>query len=62
MVINGFLGKKELQLNATVYRPPGSGLFPLVVLNRDGSPNAFDRPKTGRTRSCGSLMAGIGLE
>jgi hypothetical protein len=48
MVIDGCWGKEELQLAGTVFRPPGNGLFPLVVLNHGSPTVASDRPKIGR--------------
>jgi dienelactone hydrolase len=50
MVLDGFWGKKEILLTATVYRPDGAGPFPLIVLSHGNPPNASDRPKIGRYR------------
>jgi dienelactone hydrolase len=50
MGVDGVFGKKELHLTATIFRPAGSGPFPLIVLSHGNPPNAFDRPKIGRYR------------
>jgi dienelactone hydrolase len=50
MVIDGFFGKKEISLTATVFRPSGAGPFPLIVLSHGNPPSAQDRPKIKRFR------------
>jgi dienelactone hydrolase len=50
MVIDGFFGKKEISLTATLFRPPGDGPFPLIVLSHGNPPQASDRPKIKRYR------------
>jgi dienelactone hydrolase len=50
LVIDGFFGKKELALTATIFRPPGDGPFPLIVLSHGNPPKASDRPKIKRYR------------
>jgi len=47
MVIDGFWGRKELQLTATVFRPLGMGPFPLVVLGHGRPTVAPDRSNIG---------------
>jgi dienelactone hydrolase len=43
MTIEGFLGKRDIQLSATVYRPVGKGPFPLVVLSHGSSDSEKER-------------------
>jgi dienelactone hydrolase len=50
MVIDGFFGKTEISLVATIFRPSGDGPFPLIVLSHGNPPNASDRPKIKRYR------------
>ncbi|MBM4315481.1 MAG: alpha/beta fold hydrolase [Deltaproteobacteria bacterium] len=50
MHIDGFFGKKEISLTATVFRPTGDGPFPLIVLSHGNPPKASDRPKIKRYR------------
>ena len=50
IVVDGFFGKKEGQLTATIFRPSGNGPFPLIVLSHGNPPNAANRPKIGRYR------------
>jgi dienelactone hydrolase len=50
MVMDGFWGKNEIQLTATIYRPQGPGPFPLLVLSHGSTKNAFDRQEIGRYR------------
>jgi dienelactone hydrolase len=50
MVIDGFLGKKEIALTATIFRPSGDGPFPLIVLSHGNPARASDRPKIKRFR------------
>lgn len=48
--IDGLFGSKDVNLTATIFRPGGSGPFPLVVLSHGTPPHAADRVKIGRFR------------
>jgi dienelactone hydrolase len=50
MTIDSFLGKKEVQLTATIYRPEGAGPFPLIVLSHGSTKSASERVEIGRYR------------
>ena len=50
MVVDGFFGKKELQLTATIFHPPGNGPFPLIVLSHGTNTDPSLRQKIGRYR------------
>jgi dienelactone hydrolase len=48
--VEGLFGANEVPLTATIFRPDGSGPFPLVVLSHGTAPNALERAKIGRYR------------
>ena len=50
MVLDSFFGKKEVQLTATIFHPPGDGPFPLIVLSHGTRSNPIIRQKIGRFR------------
>jgi len=50
MAINGFFGKSEIKLTATIYRPGGKGPFPVIVLSHGRASSQVDRQKVGRYR------------
>jgi dienelactone hydrolase len=50
MTIDSFLGKKEVQLTATICRPEGAGPFPLIVLSHGSTKSASERVEIGRYR------------
>ena len=50
LVLDGFLGKKEIQLTATTFHPPGNGPFPLIVLSHGTRSDSVTRQKVGRFR------------
>ncbi len=50
MTVDGFWGKKEIQLTATTFHPPGNGPFPLIVLSHGTRTDPSIRRKIGRFR------------
>jgi dienelactone hydrolase len=50
LTIDGFFGKKETQITATIYRPQGAGPFPLIVLSHGSTKSASERLEMGRYR------------
>jgi dienelactone hydrolase len=50
MITENFWGKNQIQLTATVYRPQGSGPFPLIVLSHGSTKSDLKRSDIGRYR------------
>jgi pimeloyl-ACP methyl ester carboxylesterase len=50
MIVGGFFGKKEVQLTATNFHPPGNGPFSLIVLSHGSNTDPSIRQKIGRFR------------
>jgi dienelactone hydrolase len=50
LVLDGLFGKKEVQLTATIFHPPGNGPFPLIVLSHGTRSEHAIRQKIGRYR------------
>jgi dienelactone hydrolase len=50
MIAESFWGTKEVQLTATVYRPHGSGPFPLIILSHGSTKSDSKRSDIGRYR------------
>ena len=50
LVLDGFFGKKTVQLTTTTFHPPGNGPFPLIVLSHGTRTNPIIRQKVGRFR------------
>jgi len=50
MVVDGIFKKKEVQLTATIFHPPGNGPFPLIILSHGSNTDPSLRQKIGRYR------------
>jgi dienelactone hydrolase len=50
MIVDGFFGKKEIQLTATTFHPQGNGPFPLIILSHGTRTDPIIRQKIGRFR------------
>lgn len=50
LVQAGLFGKKEIQLTATTFHPPGNGPFPLIILSHGTNSDPAIRQKIGRYR------------
>jgi dienelactone hydrolase len=50
MIVDGFFGKKEIQLTATTFHPQGNGPFPLIILSHGTRSDPAIRLKIGRFR------------